>query len=106
MAREARLPYSEGVTVFKGILIGLGTVFLVLGAIGAVVPLLPTTPFLLAAGACFARSSDRMHAYLYNHRIFGEYLRNYEKTGDDDSSQGSDVDGDVVGDWTVHVSFR
>lgn len=79
MAREARLPYSGGVTVFKGILIGLGTMFLVLGAIGAVVPLLPTTPFLLAAGACFARSSDRMHSYLYNHRIFGEYLRNYEK---------------------------
>ena len=66
-------------TLFKAVLVTLGTICLILGAIGVVVPLLPTTPFLLAAGACYAKSSTRMHNYLYNHRIFGDYLRNYEK---------------------------
>ncbi|MGV0326674.1 YbaN family protein [Corynebacterium confusum] len=62
----------------KALLIGLGWVSVALAAIGVVLPLLPTTPFLLLSAFCFARSSDRFHAYLYNHRVFGAYLRNYE----------------------------
>lgn len=62
----------------KALLIGLGWVSVALAAIGVVLPLLPTTPFLLLSAFCFARSSERFHAYLYNHRVFGAYLRNYE----------------------------
>lgn len=44
---------------------------------GIFLPLLPTTPFLLLGAACYARSSDRFHDRLINHRILGEYIRNY-----------------------------
>lgn len=48
-----------------------------LGALGVVLPILPTTPFLLLAVFCFARSSTRMNNYLINHRVFGRYISNY-----------------------------
>jgi uncharacterized membrane protein YbaN (DUF454 family) len=54
-----------------------GTICLVLGAIGIVVILLPTTPFLLAAAACYYKSSERMHKWLLNNKWFGEYISNY-----------------------------
>jgi len=41
------------------------------------VPLLPTTPFLLLAAACYARSSERFYNWLLNNRWFGSYIRNY-----------------------------
>jgi len=55
----------------------LGTLSLVLGAIGVFLPLLPTTPLLLLAAACYLRSSDTLHDWLINHRLFGPYIRNY-----------------------------
>ena len=48
-----------------------------LGIIGAFVPILPTTPFLLLAAACYMRSSERFYRWLVNNRIFGAYVRNY-----------------------------
>jgi len=56
-----------------------GTICLVLGAIGIVLPVLPTTPFLLAAAACYYKSSPRMHKWLLNNRWFGEYIKNYKE---------------------------
>ncbi len=50
---------------------------LALGIIGVFLPLLPTTPFLLLAGYCFARSSERFHRWIYENRIFGKVLRDY-----------------------------
>ena len=53
-----------------------------LGIIGILVPLLPTTPFLLLAAACYARSSQRFYHWLLSNRWFGNYIRNYlEKKG-------------------------
>lgn len=59
------------------LLIIAGSIALGLGILGIFLPLLPTTPFLLLAAACYARSSDRFHDWLLGHRIFGEYIRNY-----------------------------
>jgi uncharacterized membrane protein YbaN (DUF454 family) len=51
-----------------------GWLSLSLGAIGAVLPLLPTVPFVILAAFCFARSSPRLEAWLLNHPIFGRHI--------------------------------
>ena len=56
-----------------------GTISLILGAIGIVLPILPTTPFLLLSAACYLKSSERMHKWLMGNRWFGEYIRNYRE---------------------------
>jgi uncharacterized membrane protein YbaN (DUF454 family) len=56
----------------------LGVLFLLIGAVGVVLPLLPTTPFVLAAAACFAKSSPRMHTWLLGSRVFGPVISNWE----------------------------
>ena len=62
----------------KTLLIIAGILALLLAIIGLFLPLLPTTPFLLLASACFARGSTRLHRWLLHHRVFGVYLRNVE----------------------------
>ncbi|PVV82725.1 YbaN family protein [Dehalogenimonas alkenigignens] len=61
------------------ILIGIGTLALALGVLGVFLPLLPTTPFLLLAAACYARSSPRFYHWLIHHHWLGEYIRNYRE---------------------------
>ena len=63
----------------RTLLIAFGTLSVILGVIGIFLPLLPTTPFLLLAAACYARSSDRLYRWLLNNRWFGEYIRNYRE---------------------------
>jgi uncharacterized protein len=60
-------------------LIALGFTFVGLGVLGVFLPLLPTTPFILLAAACFARSSARFHGWLRAHRIFGPLIREWEE---------------------------
>ena len=55
----------------------IGTLFLGIGVIGIIIPVLPTTPFLLLAAACYFRGSERLHRWLINNKIFGEFIRNY-----------------------------
>lgn len=54
--------------------LGAGFVMVGLGILGIPTPLLPTTPFLLAAVYCFARSSQRWHDWLVTHRVLGIYI--------------------------------
>jgi uncharacterized membrane protein YbaN (DUF454 family) len=61
------------------LLICLGWFFVILGAIGAVLPLLPTTPFLILALGCFAESSPRFHRMLLENKWFGPPLAQWEK---------------------------
>ena len=61
----------------KKIFILLGIICIILGSIGIVVPVLPTTPFLLLSAFLFSRSSSKMHALLLENKIFGKYLNNY-----------------------------
>ena len=63
----------------RGTLFIAGSFFLGLGIIGIVIPLLPTTPFLLLAAACYARSSKRFYNWLLNNKLFGSYIRNYRE---------------------------
>ncbi|MDR3074864.1 MAG: YbaN family protein [Candidatus Methanoplasma sp.] len=66
----------------KALLITAGFIALAVGGIGIFLPILPTTPLVLLAAACFGASSPRLYAKLENTRYFGEYLRNYrEGTG-------------------------
>ena len=55
-----------------------GTVALTLAIIGIFLPLLPTTPFLLLASACFVRGSERLHRWMMRNKIFGPYLVNLQ----------------------------
>ena len=57
----------------------LGIISLALGIIGAFLPLLPTTPFVLLSAYLFAKSSEKFHQRLMNHRIFGQLIRDYNE---------------------------
>ena len=56
-----------------------GTAFLIIGGVGIILPLLPTTPFLLLAAVCYARSSERWYNWLLYNRWFGSYIRNWHE---------------------------
>ena len=55
----------------------LGCIGLGLGAVGAVVPMLPAFPFLLLAAFCFAHSSQKLHTWFINTRLYKENLESY-----------------------------
>ena len=57
----------------------VGTVSLAVGAIGIVLPILPTTPLLLLALACYCRSSKRMTEWVLTNKYFGSYIRRYRE---------------------------
>lgn len=61
----------------KKALIIAGTFCVGVGILGVILPLLPTTPFLLLAAACYAKSSQRFYNWLLNNRWFGYYIKNY-----------------------------
>ncbi len=65
--------------IVQVVLIVSGTFFVALGVLGIFVPVLPTTPFLLLAAFCYARSSERFLHWLLTNRWFGAYIKNYRE---------------------------
>lgn len=63
----------------RGVLVAAGFVCVALGVIGIFVPLLPTTPFMLLAAACFARGSRRFHDWLLANRTFGPLIHEWQR---------------------------
>lgn len=68
---------AERHPLIRTALLTLGFLSVGLGVIGIFLPVLPTTPFLLLAAACFARSSQRFYRWLIDHRHLGPWVRDY-----------------------------
>lgn len=68
---------------FKNVLLVIiGCTSLFIGAIGIFVPVLPTTPLVILAAACFSSSSEKLYKVLIKSKYFGSYIDNYKnKTG-------------------------
>lgn len=63
----------------KYVYMSIGILATALGFLGAVLPLLPTTPFILLAVFCFAKSSERFHTWLINTKVYKEYVEDFQK---------------------------
>lgn len=61
----------------KILLILIGTISLILGIIGILMPVLPTTPFLLLSLACYAKSSDRLYSFIMKNKYLRPYVQYY-----------------------------
>ncbi len=69
----------ETLTLTRILLLSMGTIFVGFGAVGVFLPVIPTTPFLLLAAACYARSSDRFYKRLLANPVFGQSIRDYHE---------------------------
>ncbi len=58
-----------------------GCICVATGAVGIILPLLPTVPFLLLAALCFAKSSDTAHNWLITHKAFGPPIQDWYQSG-------------------------
>lgn len=72
-------PHLETSPTKRAVLLAAGWLSVGTGLVGVMVPVLPTTCFLLLAGACFAKSSPRAWHWLHDNRVFGRYLRDYRE---------------------------
>lgn len=77
----------------------IGTISVVLAIAGIFLPLLPTTPFLLLASACYLKSSERLHSRLMNNRFLGKYLENIQQ------KKGMPLKGKVITLATLWASI-
>ncbi len=66
-------------SLLKLLLIVSGWLSVGMGFIGIFIPMLPTTPFLLLAATCFAKSSPRFHNWLLTNKLFGRYIQDYKE---------------------------
>lgn len=76
----ANLPTApSGPRWLRGLFALAGGLALLAGVIGIFLPVLPTTPFILLAALCFARSSPRIYGWLLNHRLFGPMIDTWQR---------------------------
>lgn len=61
--------------------LAVGWLFLILGAIGAFLPVIPTVPFLIVTAWAWSKSSKKLHHWLYSHPHYGPYLHDWDKYG-------------------------
>lgn len=59
----------------------VGIAAMALGVVGLFLPVMPTAPFMILAAWAFSKSSDRLHGWLLNHRVFGPFIRDWEESG-------------------------
>lgn len=78
---HVRKPKIAKSPVVRALLAGASFICLALAAIGVVLPLLPTTPFVILAAYLYSKSSERWYYWLLNHRLFGPSLRRWQRTG-------------------------
>jgi uncharacterized membrane protein YbaN (DUF454 family) len=71
--------YEHGSPIVRGLFFVAGVVALALGIAGIFLPVLPTTPLVLLAAACFARSYRPFHEWLIAHRLFGPLVREWHE---------------------------
>lgn len=86
-------------TIKRIFLIAIGSLALGLGILGIFLPLLPTTPLLLLAAACYIRSSKRLYNWLITNKRFGPYIRNYRE------GNGIPLKAKVVGVTLLWISM-
>ena len=67
--------------MLRPVYIALGWIFVAIGVIGIVTPILPTTPFLLLAAGCFAKSSERFHTWLMTHPKLSQPIIDWQTSG-------------------------
>jgi uncharacterized membrane protein YbaN (DUF454 family) len=67
--------------VSKVLFVAVGFLFLALGIVGIALPVLPTTPFLLAASFCFLKGSKRLHRWLMTNKHFGPRIKRITESG-------------------------
>jgi len=104
-------PVHQGRCILRFAWLTLGCLFVVMGIIGALLPLMPTTIFLILATGCFARSSPRLESWLLGHSRFGPTLRAWRR----DKAIGRKAKamacsgimiGYVLFAWTFHPSVK
>lgn len=78
-SEEELVKYERRPKLVKFIYILLGLIFLGVGLLGVVLPVLPTTPFLLITTFCFAKGSSQFHQWFSNTHIYQKYIENYIK---------------------------
>lgn len=74
MSREVRLVANP---LLRSLLFALGCLSVALGVLGLFLPILPTTPFMLLAAGCFARSSERFYCWITSHHRYGPMIADY-----------------------------
>ncbi len=75
---SAEMRKHKSLTV-RLVFLALGTLFMALGIAGVFLPVLPTTPFMLLAAACYARASTRFYSWLLNNRLFGPAILEWRR---------------------------
>lgn len=63
----------------RGLWIAAGWVCIALGVIGAFLPVMPTTPFIILAAFCFSKGSERLYAWIVSHKTWGRMIQNWEE---------------------------